>query len=262
MRFHSNFKVMIIKRSPITLPNRKTLTVDPVNGSCLHIDTSSVAFLDIERDKEDYITSVNVEGEHLITIGDIFEIQIGEMKSQYQVKFMAVQEGDKSIVLFSSFPTRTKTFLLPLLNKTKTQLRYDTYFVNAFIDEEGEHISLQYRFTGTQLYKEFEQILMSDPLFITHKDYDPYHVMYTFRIPKEFHTDIQAFMEGKYSLFSNPLKQRIKKFYGNTDEAATMKIVQKDDGLKKSMEEHLGVEFPDDTELASIPDLKVEIYNI
>jgi hypothetical protein len=253
---------MTIKRSPITLPNRKTLAVDPVNGHCLHIDTSSVAFLDVERDKEDYVTSVSIEGEHTIKVGDTFEVNIGAINSQYEVKFMAVQEGDKSVVLFTSFPTRTKTFLLPLLNKTKTQLRYDTYFVNAYIDEEGEHISLKYRFTGTPLYKEWEQLMMTDPLFISHKDYDPYHVMYTFRIPKEFHADVQAFMEGKYSLFSNPLKQRIKKFYGDTDEAATMKIVQKDEGLKKSMEAHLGVELPDDAELASIPDLKTEIYNI
>ncbi|KKM23612.1 hypothetical protein LCGC14_1613410 [marine sediment metagenome] len=175
---------------------------------------------------------------------------------------MAVQKDNKSIVLFSSFPTRTTTFLLPLLNKTKTQLRYDTYFVNSFIDDDSKHISLQYRFTGTQLYKEFEQLLMNDPLFITHKDYDPYHVIYVFRIPEEFEVDVEAFKEGKYSLFSNTLRQRIAKFYGNTDEAGTLQIIRKDENLRKNIELHLGMKLPDDTELASKPDLKVEIYNI
>jgi len=214
---------MTIKRSPIILPNRKTLAVEPVNGKCLHIDTSSVAFLDIEKGKDDYITSISIEKEYVIKIGDIFEVNIGAITSQYEVKFMAIEKNDKSIVLFSSFPTRTTTFLLPLLNKTKTQLRYDTYFVNSYIDDQSESISLKYRFTGTELYKEFEQILMSDPLFITHRDYDPYHVIYNFRIPKEFHVDVEAFKEGKYSLFSKPLRQRIlateKPFAEQLDEA-------------------------------------------
>jgi hypothetical protein len=251
-----------VKDSIINLSMQKKLEIEPVSGKSLYINTSSVAFLDIQKDEDSYITSVSLEDKFEIKIGDKFKIRLGLVDSVYEVKFIAVQEGDKSIVLFSSFPTRTTTFLLPLLNKSKVQLRYDSYFVNAFIDNSSQYISLLYRFTGTEIYKKWEQTTMNDPLCIGHKDYDPYHVIYIFRIPKEFQADVEAFKEGKYSLFSKALRQRILKFYGGEDEAATMKIIKQDKGLRKQLSEHFGYDLPEDAELASIPDLKVETYNI
>lgn len=251
-----------VKDNIINLSTEKKVEVEAISGKSLYIKTSSVAFLDIKKDEDSYITSVSLEGKHEIKIGDRFKVRLGVVDSVYEVKFIAVEEGDKSIVLFSSFPTKTRTFLLPLLNKTKVQLRYDSYFVNAFIDDDSEHMSLLYRFTGTEIYKNFEQTMMSNPLFVTHRDYDPYHVMYVFRIPKEFQVDVEAFKEGKYSLFSKALRQRIQKFHGDNDEAATMKIIKQDETLRKQLSEHFGHPLPEGSELASIPDLKVEIYNI
>jgi len=251
-----------VRNNVIKLSSEKSLEIEPINGKSLYIKTTSVAFLDIQRDETSYVTSVSIEGKYTIKLGDKFTVRIGEVDSLYDVKFIAVENKNQSIVLFSSVPTRTTTFLLPLLKKSKTQLRYDTYFVNAFIDDNSKYISVLYRFTGTEVYKKWEQTMMSDPLFITHKDYDPYHVMYVFRIPEEFVIDVEAFKEGKYSLFSKVLRQRILKFYGNEDEAATLKIIRQDETLKKAMEKHLGISLAEDAELASKPDLKIEIYNI
>lgn len=251
-----------VKESIINLSVEKKLEIKPINGKSLYINTSSVAFLTTKVDKDDFITSVSLENKYEIKLGDEFYVRIGVVDSLYKVKLIAIEEGNKSIVLFSSVPTKTSLFILPLLKKSKTELKYDSYFINAFVDDNSEYISLLYRFTGTEIYKNFEQTLMSDPLFITHKDYDPYHVMYVFKIPKELQTDIEAFKEGRYSLFSNTLRQRILKFHGNEDEAATMKIIRQDEGLRKQLGYHLGVELPEDAELASKPNLKIEIYNI
>lgn len=252
----SEVKEHIIKLSP-----EKTIEIQSANGKCLYINTSSVAFLKTQKDEEDYITSISIEDKFEIKIGDKFNVPVGEMMSVYEVKLIAVQEGDKSVVLFSSFPTKTTNFLLPVLKKSKNQLRYDSYFVNAFIDDDSQHISLLYRFTGTEMYKKWEQLMMSDPLFIAHKDYDPYHVIYIYRIPKEFHVDVEAFKEGKYSLFSKALRQRISKFYGDEDQAGTLKIIRQDESLRKQIEEHLKVPLSEDAELASKPNLKIETYN-
>ena len=251
-----------VKESIINLSVEKKLEVKPINGRSLFIDTSSVAFLKVQTDKDDYIISVSLEDKYEIKIGDKFFTRIGVVDSLYEVKFIAIEEGDKSIILFSSVPTKTSLFILPLLKKTKTELKHDSYFINAFIDDDSEHMSLLYRFTGTEIYKKFEQTMMNDSLFITHIDYDPYHVMYIFKIPKEFQVDVEAFKQGKYSLFSKALRQRILKFYGDEDKAATMKIIRQDKSLRKQLGEHLGVELPEDAELASKPNLKIEIYNI
>lgn len=251
-----------VKDNFISLSTEKKLEIEVLTGKCLYINTSSVAFLSTQEDEDSYIKSVSLEDKFEIKIGDTFKVKLGMVNSVYEVKFIAIEKGNKSIVLFSSFPTKTTTFLLPLLNKTKIQLRYDSYFINAFIDDASQHMSLLYRFTGTEIYKKFEQTMMSDPLCVTHKDYDPYHVMYVFRIPDEFQVDVEAFKEGKYSLFSKALRQRIQKFYGGEDKAATMKIIGQDEGLRKQLGEHLKVKLPEDSELASIPDLKIEIYNM
>jgi hypothetical protein len=103
---------------------------------------------------------------------------------------------------------------------------------------------------------------MSDPLFVTHKDYDNYHVAYIFKIEEQFMNDVTNFLIGKYSLFSKTLRQRIQKFYGDTDLAGTIKIINKDAELKKQIEEHLDYKLPEDAELASIPEVEEETYNI
>ena len=251
-----------VKNNIISLSSEKKLELEVLSGKCLYINTSSVAFLSTKEDDDSYIKSVSLEDKFEIKIGDKFKVKLGMVNSVYEVKFIAIEEGNKSIVLFSSFPTKTTNFLLPLLNKTKIELKYDTYFINAFIDDNSEYMSLLYRFTGTEIYKKFEQTMMSDPLCVTHRDYDPYHVVYVFKIPDEFQVDVEAFKEGKYSLFSKTLGQRIQKFYGGEDKASTMKIIQQDETLRKSLSEHLKFDLPEDAELASKPDLKIEIYNI
>ena len=87
-------------------------------------------------------------------------------------------------------------FLLPLLGKSKHQLKYFTYFVNAFLDESLDYLLILYRFTGTEQYKEFESTMMSDPLFVNHIEYDNFHEMYKFKIPREFYGDVHMFMQS------------------------------------------------------------------
>jgi len=252
-----------VQENIIKLLPGKTLVVEPINGKCLLIDTSSVAFLDIQMDENnDHIQSVCLEGKYTIKLEDKFHVRIGKVISLYEIMYLVVSKDKRSVLMFSSTPNKTTTFLLPLLDKSKLDLRFDTYFVNAFIDKEGKCLSLKYRFTGTEQYKEFEKTLISNPMFVSHEDCDTYHVMYTFRIPKQFENDISNFMEGKYSLFSKTLRQRIMKFYGGEDSVAIMQIIRQDEGLKQKLEEYLNISLPIGAELASKPILKHEIYNI
>ncbi len=125
-----------VKDNVINLSTEKKIRIESHSGKSLFINTSSVAFLTVLKDEEDYITLVSLEDKYEIKLGDKYKIRIGVVDSVYEVKFIAVEKNNKSIVLFSSFPTRTTTFLLPLLNKTKEQIKYDSYFVNAFIDDD------------------------------------------------------------------------------------------------------------------------------
>jgi hypothetical protein len=249
-----------ITGNKIRFINGKVLTIKPTDARRLVIDVSSVAFLDTEKNEDNNITAVNLEGKYTIRLKDTIKMRIGKVDSLYEVNYILISKDKKSILLFSSTPTKTSTFLLPLLRKTKKVLKFNSYFVNAFLDGTLEHICLLYRFTGTQLYKEFEENIMKDTLCVTHMEYDPYHVVYIFKIPEEFLKDIEHFKAGAYSKFSEGLKREIWKFYGQEDGGHIMNVVNKSKELKKELEKFLGTKLPKDAELASKPTMEKEIF--
>jgi len=253
---------VIITGNVVTLTNGKGVGIKAMDARSLLVDTYSAAYLTHQTDEEGNITLITIEDDLVIKLGDKIKIKIGNVQSIYKIEYMLISKDEKSILLYSSLPTKTSTFLLPLLNKTKKTLKFNSYFVNAFLDNTFENICLLYRFTGTELYKDFEAAMMKEPLFIKHIEYDPYHVMYVFKVPEKFKSDIEHFREGKYSGFSKLLRERIWKFYGKEEGSAVLQVVKKDKELKKKMEELLNIKLSKDSELASKPELDKEIYNI
>jgi hypothetical protein len=140
---------------------------------------------------------------------------------------------------------------------TKLQLKYDTYFVNAFLHSDLKHICLLYRFTGTNLYKEFENSLLKDNQYERHFTFDPYHKMYLLKIPVHFRKDIEFFLDGKYSQFSTTLKDLISNFYGR--ESIVFQVIYKTRNFREIIEKDLDLKLDEDMELASKPILEQEI---
>ena len=246
----------------IELSNGKILSVKPLDASRLFIDTSNLAFLNTEKNQDGDITLVSFEGKQNITLGDKISVKIGIIDSVYEVKMIIVEKKQQNVILFSSLPNKTSTYLLPLLNKTKHQLKYDTYFVNAFLTEDLRELCLLYRFTGTKNYKEFEDSMLKEKLCVKHIDYDPYHVMYLFRIPDKFRDDIHFFLDGKYSMFSDTLKSSIFRFYGSSTETIIFQVIHKSKQLRELIERDLHVKLDEDMELASKPIPEQEIIKM
>lgn len=251
----------MLEGNTIKLSNGKIVKIHHLNATRLLLDTSNVAYLKSEKDENDnYINIVSLEDKFTIRRGDKIPILVGNVISEYEAKYIIVEDKGKSIIIYSALPTKTSVFLLPVLRKNQVHLKTDTYFVNAYLDESYKFLYLMYRFTGTEYYKEFEKIMITDSFCVSHLEHGPYHVVYKFKIPKEFEKDVEFFMEGKYSKFSKALKGRIQKFYGRGNNKHIMDIITKDKDLKKQMENHLQIKLPEDTELASRPDIENEIY--
>lgn len=249
-------------RDVIRLKNGKVLKITAIDACKLLIDASSVAYVNINRNKDQDVVSIDFEGEQSVSVGDEINIRVGLVHTVYKIKTIIVSKGQTSVILFSSLPTKTNTFLLPLLNKTKFQLKYDSYFVNSYLSDDHEYLCLMYRYTGTPLYKTFEQSILSDKLCVKHLDHDNYHVIYLFKIPNEFKDDIDYFIKGKYSKFSKELKRRIMKFYGVNMDSTISQIIFKSPKLKQMIEKDLGVTIDNNAELASVPVLEDEIYTL
>ena len=252
----------MVKENVIELQNGKKLEVHPVDACRLLINTSSIAFLDIVKDEQKNVQSVSFEGDKMISVGDQVKVRVGVVDTIYNIVAIIIAKDKTSVMLFSSFVNKTTTYLLPLIGKTKQTLKFNSYFVNSFIDESLQYIGILYRFTGTQLYKEFEETIMKDKLYIKHIEYDPYHVMYVLRIPDEYHRDIENFLIGKYSQFSDNLKKRIISFHGINRDSFIYQVIYKSENLRRLMEKDLGSPIEKDSELSSVPVLDHEHYKM
>lgn len=252
----------MLKSDIIELSNGKRLEIQPLDASRMMIDVSAIAFLETTKDSELNIISVSFEGKHTISINDEIETVVGSVKTRYKIIDFSLSSDKTVLVLSTSIPTKTSTYLLPLLGKTKQQLYIGTYFVNSYMSKDKKHIGLLYRFTGTDKFKEFENQLISDKFCVKHIEYDPYHVLYIFRIQSEFTEDVRRFFDGKYSEFSDKTKKLIIDFHKVPKNSLTQQILYKSEALRKKIEDELGVDLPDELELLSKPIEEEEILLI
>ena len=251
----------MLEGNKIRLSNGKSIKITALDAVRIHLDTSNIAFMNTEMDENnEHIASISFEDKFTLKQGNTFSAKIGDVRTVYDVVYMIIEKKGKSVIVYSSLPTKTGLFLLPALGKTRDQLRMSSYYVNAYLDDTHEYICIKYRFTGTSMFKEFEKYMVTDPLCVSHIDHGKYHVVYKFKIPLNFNADVVSFVEGKYSKFSKALIGRIQKFYGREGSKPMTEIINRNKDLKKQMELYLGVNLPDNSELASKPDLEVEIY--
>ena len=251
----------MLEGNTIKLSNDKIINIMSLDAVRLYLDTSDIAFLHPEMDESNsHIKSISFEDKLIIKNGDTISLIVGNVKTVYDVVYMVIEKKGKSVIIYSSLPTKTGKFLLPVLGKTFKQLKVDSYYVNTYLDHTYEYLCIKYRFTGTMTYKDFEKYMITDPLCVSHLEHGKYHVVYFFKIPSGFKEDVLSFVAGKYSKFSKALKGRIQKFYGREESEPMLDVIGRNKDLKKQMEKYLGIELPANSELASKPDLKVEIY--
>lgn len=252
----------MVRNDVIELSNGKKLMIETVDANRLMIDASQVAFVDIIKNKQSNIESILFEGKESVSLGDEIETRVGAVKTVYKVNDIMISKDKKFIALFEDHRNKTSLMLLPLLNKSQNNLKFNSYFTNAFIDENKQYIGIVYRFTGSEQYKDFEESLLKDKLCVKHIEYDRYHVMYLFRIPDEFIDDVELFFEGKYSKFSKKLKDQVIKFHNITKNGTIYQILYRSEELRKLIEEDLGVTLLEDAELSSIPVKEEEMFKM
>jgi hypothetical protein len=118
-------------------------------------------------------------------------------------------------------------------------------------------------------------------LLLDYYTYDNFD-MYMFNVPNELFYDYEMFKEGKYSNFSEPYKNHIRKFYiirsGNypilkSENYRTLKenlmpyrnyieqVLIKSEKLHSTLENILNVNIPIDLELVDKPELENEIFS-
>lgn len=156
--------------------------------------------------------------------------------------------------------TRSSYFLMPLLGKRKGDWYWNSLFVNCFIRTEDnpdeDFIYLLYRYTDD--LRGFDGQIKSHYMYHSEEDVDFQHILYKFKIPKEYEEIVNQFHNGKYSKFDQDYMEQICYFHER--KSYVEDILFKNDRRKKKIEEDLGVELSPDMEYEGIRDLKEETY--
>lgn len=148
------------------------------------------------------------------------------------------------------------TYVLPLLGLNKFSFGSTTdSFVNSYITEDQVY-------TVVQLKKPVSTVIQNHSNFRFKFEREGYFYA-VFEIPQFYKEDIKRFVEGRYSEFSNPAKEQIRKRSGlnyrvpipggGMRSARELLALDRDEALRRELEKELAVRIDPKAELASIP---------
>ena len=196
-------------------------------------------------------------GQFKLAVGNFIELNYGNKESKFYIR--SIEYINKSrFVIYSTKPTKSKHFIMPILGHNRDFWHYNTWLYNCYLGVDTNDIVLTYRFGRNPKYLEFEKTVRNVPGYFMTSDPDYDLVNFHFRIPDKFRKSVLYFMEGKYSLMSKELKNTIIKFHNYKEFGKTWQILYKDSKLREQMETDFGVPIHADLELYDIPDINEE----
>lgn len=191
-----------------------------------------------------------------VSIGDPYYLP-----SEGWYRINKIEKKDGTIYLSMFERSDTSLFILPLINDNRMWWTTDMHLVNAFDRIEGkipsDAIYVVYREPLTdEKETSFNKRDSSFRQSAYFKDVLPMpkgFVCYRFAVPSSMLNDLQAFRNSKFSKMSDRAKSAIITFNNGTKFIERLKRqLNRDDSLRKQMEEQYNVSIPRDAELRSL----------
>lgn len=234
------------------------LTWSSPNPRTVRLHEATGVFEVVENNK---ITSLcDINGEVIIEQGK------NVLHKKYKHKVNIIERVDNHLHTYdlkTADLNSSSIFIPPLLWSKRNEMFWDSLFVNAFIgtDKYAQCIALLYKFSGTKKFSEFESLFMASPYYVETVEVDHYHTLYVMTVPAHAKEAYDKYVAGKYSEIPLPWKERILDFHGYTKKGTTGQVLFKSKKLKRQIEKALDVDLQD-MELRSIPDLRIEKFNL
>lgn len=211
----------------------------------------------------DKIESITI-GKTVFKIGDNFKHDLGSIPSDYVIS--RIEKGaspsekySKGFTLFTHDRNKTTTYILPCLGENDNFFYTDSYLINAYLNNERDQLHLLYRFSTSEDYAVVENKLIKHPLFRKMDNSIKGFDVFIFDIEEIHLKDVEYFVLGKYSKFSEILKLKIKKFYKLSAKSRLWQIITRDKELVAKMERDFFCSFSG-VDLDEKPKLKNEIW--
>lgn len=159
--------------------------------------------------------------------------------------------------------TRTYTYLLPGLAynvSINKELLVDVFLgdIENLKAPSERLIYCLFKFDENQT--EYEESLMNHSLFVEHYDVDEEHFMCIFKYPEEFYDDYDKFINSQMGSFSLKFRGIIVKYHSLVKSSNVYCVLHKTPLYRKQLEYKIGVELPEDADLAEALNIKNEMY--
>jgi hypothetical protein len=248
------------KMTSITLPSGINVHMKVVNTRMLTVTPGHRQYEILDENGK--LVGLDYSGEYLISKGSV--LQVGNQKYKISEIQRSTTTQGYELYTFRKITT-TGNFILPFLGEDRNYFRWTSQFTNAFIGTETDadlnFISLLYRFDGSVEFANFEEKLKEREDFVSAKDVDKYHILYTFRLPESAKADIELITQSKYSKVSEEAKEQILDFHYSDRSKPIGQILYKCSLRRKEMEKELRHEIPADNELFEAFSIPNEIFH-
>jgi hypothetical protein len=170
--------------------------------------------------------------------------------------------------------TLSSIFITPLLGIDRLSLTDDKIgYINAYLFDSGKDVTYQdavYLLFKPRNFYNFKEFLALEKArtanLLDEYDYEGGFIVLVYGIPPVFLKEMDKFLNGTYSQFSEELKELYPKVVRITDKnglrkdemTLTWRIFRRDKNLRKYWEDLLGSPFSDDMEVWSLVDLDRE----
>lgn len=218
-------------------------------------------------------TLYDIDGVTKVVFKDLYEIvrhekiaiNINGVKHEYNITKIT-KLSNTSFLISHEIPNKCTLFLLPVLGNFKEDFSTKQFLINSYVGWNFDCLFLLYRYISSPTFIQLDWFLRDHKQFISTTNPSFTTVAYEFKIPEHYINDVLLFKDGKYSEFSDALKNRILSFHGFNMYGHTASILYKDSPKRIEYKKQLAMDleiYPEDiTEIYSSPDMGLEIYNV
>lgn len=155
------------------------------------------------------------------------------------------------------------SYILPLCGSSFNDFKFccGCFVGSNLFPEIKDKIHLLFN-TNYSLFNYQDEWLQEHNLFNDKYQIDDNWVMYVFDLPKGYEENYYNFLNGKYFEMDDEYKRHIIKFHSSNNTEGLKAVLYKSEKLFVKLEKELEVTIPRTQNIGSLPNLKLEVFDI
>lgn len=227
----------------------KTLIYTPINAISFRILGGTKIIKPHTSNKQ--IQSLESNNDIILSLGDYVIVKHVLYQANSITKHTRKGIVHYDVAMFTR--NKTSTFILPVLGGNRKLFLWNTYFINAHLNDDNT-LTLVYRIENTPLLNKLRSTIESFTIFMESIEIEGEFVAYKLKIRKAYYKILSAFRKGKYSKFPMSYKDKVLNFHDKDMENIIADVLFRSKRRLAYLENLLGCEIGPEIDLLSLPE--------